>query len=89
MLGTRGVRLAVLYPPIYEMQVRAIVEAAAHAARAGEHPHLEIMLPLIAYETELEHVRELVERAAREAQEAAGQRSRTRSGRCWSCRAPA
>ena len=32
MLGTRGVRLAVLYPPVYEMQVRAIVEAAASAA---------------------------------------------------------
>ncbi|MGZ5336176.1 MAG: pyruvate, phosphate dikinase [Solirubrobacterales bacterium] len=72
MLGTRGVRLAVLYPPIYEMQVAAIVEAAAQTAKIGEYPQLEIMLPLIAYETELEHVRELVERAAREAQEAAG-----------------
>jgi pyruvate, orthophosphate dikinase len=69
MLGTRGVRLAILYPPIYEMQVRAIVEAAA---AAGETPEVEIMLPLIAYETELEKVRASVERAAAEAQEAAG-----------------
>ncbi|HET8975409.1 MAG TPA: pyruvate, phosphate dikinase, partial [Solirubrobacterales bacterium] len=73
MLGTRGVRLAVLYPPVYEMQVRAIIEAAAHSAKGGEQPHVEIMLPLIAYETELEHVRELVVRAAEEAQREVGQ----------------
>ena len=48
MLGTRGVRLAVLYPPIYEMQVRAIVEAAAAVAARGEQPEVEIMVPLIA-----------------------------------------
>ncbi len=72
MLGTRGVRLAVLYPPIYEMQVEAIVEAAAAAASAGHGPQPEIMLPLIAYETELEHVRRLVERAADRAVEASG-----------------
>jgi pyruvate, orthophosphate dikinase len=64
------VRLAILYPPIYEMQVRAIVEAAA---AAGELPEVEIMLPLIAYETELETVRESVEKAAAEAQESAGE----------------
>jgi pyruvate,orthophosphate dikinase len=72
MLGTRGVRLAILYPPVYEMQVRAIVEAAAAAASEGDAPHLEIMLPLIAYERELERVRGLVEGAAREAQEQVG-----------------
>jgi pyruvate,orthophosphate dikinase len=72
MLGTRGVRLALLYPPIYAMQVRAIVEAAVASSEAGEEPHVEIMLPLIAYEAELEHVRTMVERAAEEAQRAAG-----------------
>jgi pyruvate,orthophosphate dikinase len=72
MLGTRGVRLAVLYPPIYEMQVRAIIEAAAAAGAAGEQPHVEIMVPLIAYETELERARKVVEAAAEEAIEAAG-----------------
>ena len=73
MLGTRGVRLAVLYPPIYEMQVRAIIEAAAIVARdGGEPPIVEIMLPLIAYETELDEVRELVEGAVAEAQSEIG-----------------
>ncbi|MGH2957176.1 MAG: pyruvate, phosphate dikinase [Solirubrobacterales bacterium] len=73
MLGTRGVRLAVLYPPIYEMQVRAIVEAAAAVAAESEEPHVEIMLPLIAYETELEAVRAEVVRAAELAQREVGQ----------------
>jgi pyruvate,orthophosphate dikinase len=72
MLGTRGVRLAVLYPPVYEMQVRAVIEAAAAVAKKGEKPEVEIMLPLIAYETELEKVRASVEGAAAEAVEAAG-----------------
>jgi pyruvate,orthophosphate dikinase len=48
------------------------VEAAAAAGEAGEHPHVEIMLPLIAYETELERARTVVENAAAEAIEAAG-----------------
>jgi pyruvate,orthophosphate dikinase len=72
MLGTRGVRLAVLYPPIYAMQVRAIVEAAAAVGATGEVPQVEIMLPLIAYEKELDHVRSMVERAAAEAQREVG-----------------
>ncbi|HEX5822458.1 MAG TPA: pyruvate, phosphate dikinase [Solirubrobacterales bacterium] len=72
MLGTRGSRLAILYPPIYEMQVRAIIEAAAAAGAGGEKPHVEIMLPLIAYETELEHVREILVKAATAAQEEVG-----------------
>ena len=72
MLGTRGVRLAILYPPIYAMQVRAIVEAAAAVGAGGEVPHVEIMLPLIAYEKELDHVRSMVERAATDAQREVG-----------------
>ena len=48
MLGTRGVRLAFLYPQIYEMQVRAVIAAAAEAAEAGDSPHVEIMIPLVA-----------------------------------------
>jgi pyruvate,orthophosphate dikinase len=63
MLGTRGCRLAVLHPEIYEMQVRAIVRAAlAVRERSGHAPDLEIMIPLVAYEKELELMRELVER---------------------------
>jgi pyruvate,orthophosphate dikinase len=63
MLGTRGSRLGILYPEIYEMQVTAIVGAAKTVARA---PHPEIMLPLVAYEQELEILRALVVRVASE-----------------------
>jgi pyruvate,orthophosphate dikinase len=58
MLGTRGVRLGVLHPEIYEMQVRAIVRAALVVReRSGEAPKVEIMIPLVAYERELELAR--------------------------------
>jgi len=67
MLGTRGCRLGILHPDIYEMQVRAIARAAvAVRERTGAMPHLEIMVPLVAYERELEVVRELIERVAAE-----------------------
>ncbi len=63
MLGTRGGRLAILYPEIYEMQVEAI----ARAAKAVEpRPHLEIMIPLVAYEHEIEILRALVVKVASE-----------------------
>ena len=63
MLGTRGCRLGILYPEIYEMQVEAIMRAtsAVHES-SGEAPHVEIMIPLIDYEHELEILRELVVR---------------------------
>jgi pyruvate, orthophosphate dikinase len=57
MLGTRGVRLGILYPEIYEMQVHAIMRAAR---ALDEPPHPEIMIPLVAYEHELEIARALV-----------------------------
>jgi pyruvate,orthophosphate dikinase len=59
MLGTRGCRLGILYPEIYEMQVHAILRAAKQAA---EPPHPEIMIPLVDYEHEIELMRELVVR---------------------------
>jgi pyruvate,orthophosphate dikinase len=59
MLGTRGCRLGILYPEIYEMQVHAIFRAAK---AADEPPHPEIMIPLVDYEQELEIMRELVMR---------------------------
>jgi pyruvate, orthophosphate dikinase len=74
MLGTRGARLGILYPPIYEMQVRAIVEAAIATSRRGDPPRVEIMLPLIAYETELRLLRDFMVRVAEETMEAAGER---------------
>jgi pyruvate, orthophosphate dikinase len=63
MLGTRGVRLGVLHPEVYEMQARAIVRAAL---AVSEPPQVEIMIPLVAYEKELELMRELVERVVAE-----------------------
>ncbi|MEJ7788693.1 MAG: pyruvate, phosphate dikinase [Thermoleophilaceae bacterium] len=63
MLGTRGVRLAVLHPEVYEMQVSAIVRAALEViGECGEAPLLEVMVPLVAYEQEVELMRDLVDR---------------------------
>ena len=63
MLGTRGCRLGILYPEIYEMQAEAIFRAAQ---AVDEPPHPEIMIPLVAYEHELEILRALVVRVASE-----------------------
>ena len=67
MLGTRGVRLGVMEPEVYEMQVRAISRAArAVRERTGRTPQLEVMIPLVAYERELELVRDRVVSVAEE-----------------------
>jgi pyruvate,orthophosphate dikinase len=67
MLGTRGCRLAILHPEIYEMQVRAIMRAqCAVTERLGHPPRLEVMVPLIDYERELEIIEELIFRVAQE-----------------------
>jgi pyruvate,orthophosphate dikinase len=62
MLGTRGCRLGILYPEIYEMQVHAILRAAKAAAVDGRRPVPEIMIPLVDYEHELDIMRQLVVR---------------------------
>jgi pyruvate,orthophosphate dikinase len=65
MLGTRGCRLGILYPEIYEMQVAAIMRAArAVRERSGWAPKTEVMIPLVNYERELTLMRELVVRIA-------------------------
>ena len=67
MLGTRGCRLGLQHPEIYEMQVRAIVRAAAAVGeRTGEPPLVEIMHPLVGFGEELRRLRELTERIAAE-----------------------
>ncbi len=72
MLGTRGCRLGLQYPEIYEMQVRAIVRAArAVQERSGEAPLVEIMHPLVGYAEELRRLRELTERVAADEPEVA------------------
>jgi len=74
MLGHRGCRLGVAYPEIYEMQVRAILEAALEVqATSGEAPLPEIMHPLVALGLEMKYLRELTDRTAKAVFEETGQ----------------
>ncbi|HEY3504969.1 MAG TPA: pyruvate, phosphate dikinase [Actinocatenispora sp.] len=57
MLGLRGVRLGLVIPGLFTMQVRAIAEAAAARREAGGDPHAEIMIPLVGTVQELEIIR--------------------------------
>jgi pyruvate, orthophosphate dikinase len=67
MLGTRGCRLGLLWPEIYEMQVRAIIRAAATVEeRTGEAPLVEIMHPLVGFAEELNRLRSLTIDTAQE-----------------------
>jgi len=67
MLGTRGCRLGLLWPEIYEMQVRAIIRAAqAVEERTGEAPLVEIMHPLVGFAEELHRLRALTIATANE-----------------------
>jgi pyruvate,orthophosphate dikinase len=61
MLGHRGVRLGLTYPEIYEMQIRAILEAAAECIEEGIDAHPEIMVPQVADIQELKRIRTVVE----------------------------
>jgi pyruvate,orthophosphate dikinase len=65
MLGHRGCRLGVTYPEIYEMQARAIFEAACDVAeKGGAAPIPEVMIPLVATRRELELMKKVVDTAA-------------------------
>ncbi len=73
MLGHRGCRLGITYPEIYEMQARAIFEAACQVARdSGDAPVPEIMIPLVATRRELELLKDVVDRVAKEVFTATG-----------------
>ena len=73
MLGHRGVRLAVTYPEIAEMQSRAIFEAAAEVARkTGKAPTPEVMVPLIATKGELDMVADSIIAVAEQVQTESG-----------------
>jgi pyruvate,orthophosphate dikinase len=84
MLGTRGVRLGVIKPGLYAMQVRALMEAALARVAAGGHPIVEIMIPLTVTREELALARSWVESAVATALEE-GAPTQGRKGR----RAPA
>jgi pyruvate, orthophosphate dikinase len=73
MLGLRGVRLGIVKPGLYAMQVRAIVEAACQVKADGGDPRVEIMIPLAATREELAQLREELEPAAAEVLEECGQ----------------
>lgn len=66
MLGHRGCRLGITMPEIYEMQVRAIFEAAKRVLEEGVRPIVEIEIPLVGHVNELKLMRGLVERVAKE-----------------------
>jgi pyruvate,orthophosphate dikinase len=66
MLGHRGCRLGITYPEIYEMQVRAIYQAACDVKKDGVAVHPEVMIPLIGTVRELELTAEMVRRIAAE-----------------------
>jgi pyruvate,orthophosphate dikinase len=72
MLGLRGVRLGIVKPGLYAMQVRAIVEAAVRLKKKGKDPRPEIMIPLVATAEELRQMREELEPVAQKIIEKAG-----------------
>jgi len=72
MLGLRGVRLGLVIPGLFTMQVRAIAEAAAERKAAKGDPRAEIMIPLVGTVQELEIVRDEADQVIAEVQEATG-----------------
>jgi len=74
MLGHRGCRLGIVYPEITEMQARAIFEAAAQVQKSGVRVRPEIMIPLVAFEKELQLQSEVVHRTAEAVQKKTGQK---------------
>ncbi|MEW1603317.1 pyruvate, phosphate dikinase [Streptomyces sp. DH-12] len=74
MLGLRGVRLGLVIPGLFTMQVRAIAEAAAERRNAKGDPRAEIMIPLVGTVQELEIVREEADRVVAEVEESTGTR---------------
>jgi pyruvate,orthophosphate dikinase len=72
MLGLRGVRLGLVIPGLFAMQVRAIAEAAAEVSKGGGDPRPEVMVPLVGAVQELETVRAEAEQVLRQVAEETG-----------------
>jgi len=72
MLGHRGCRLGITYPEIYEMQARAIFEAAAAVMKEGKSIEPEVMIPLIVDRPELDMLKAVIDRVAGEVEAAEG-----------------
>ncbi|MDI6799884.1 MAG: pyruvate, phosphate dikinase [Actinomycetota bacterium] len=65
MLGLRGCRLGIVFPEIYKMQVKAIMEAACNVKKEGVNPVVEIMIPLVSHVNELSLMRDMTESTAK------------------------
>jgi len=74
MLGHRGCRLGITHPEIYEMQVRAIFEAAAEAVREGGRPSPEVMIPLVGTEPEFDRLKDMTDAVAKTISQETGQK---------------
>ncbi len=74
MLGHRGCRLGLTHPEIYEIQIRAIFEAAVEVARKGKAPVPEIMIPLVGALAEFTRLRDMTDRVAAEVTRESGRR---------------
>ncbi|WP_067933330.1 pyruvate, phosphate dikinase [Alicyclobacillus kakegawensis] len=72
MLGHRGCRLGITFPEVYEMQVRAIYQAAARLTQEGLRPRPEVMIPLVGHVEELRRLKRLVVDTARAVQAETG-----------------
>jgi len=72
MIGHRGVRLGVTNPEIYDMQVRAILEAGAQLIKEKHQPKIEIMIPNVTDVNELKFVKERVDKIAKEVRDSTG-----------------
>ena len=66
MIGTRGVRLGVVRPGLYQMQVRALLRAITTASELGHRPNVEVMIPLVVDPSEMRLARQWVADAARD-----------------------
>ena len=80
MLGLRGVRLGLVIPGLFEMQVRAIAHAAAELKQANKDPRPEVMIPLTATVQEMEIMRERTEKVLKEVEEETGAHVHTMIG---------
>jgi pyruvate,orthophosphate dikinase len=73
MLGLRGVRLGILIPDLFRMQVRSLVHACLEVRKLGHDPRPEIMVPLIATQREMLHLRGMLEEEIARVLEGTGQ----------------
>jgi pyruvate,orthophosphate dikinase len=68
MMGHRGVRVGITYPEIYEMQIRAVFDAAAELAKQKVHAYPQIMIPQVGSIAELNHIRQIYDKVKAEAE---------------------